>query len=160
MIEYQRNKLHDEIDHLKKACENLEDLKSELEKELKSLRQTNQYLESTNEKFKQELSQLDKCSREIRAKQSNKELQLETINTTLDKELLELKRSSQEKSAEKSRIENQLKKCLDEKKYFSNRVHELSRVGECRLILNNLTREDYSFRLTFIFCALSRKFEL
>ncbi|XP_065213055.1 myosin-2 heavy chain, non muscle-like [Planococcus citri] len=126
LIEHQHQKLHDEINRLKNSCKNLEDLKSELEKELKSLRQTNQHLESTNEKFKKEVSELLKRNEEYQTKQTDRERQLEAINSNLDKELLELKRSSQEKSAEKSHIENQLKKCVDEKKHLSNRVHELS----------------------------------
>lgn len=82
----------------------------------------------------QEISELIKLNHENQYVLTEKEKQLQVANVKFEKEFLELKRTNQEKLAEKSNLENQYKKCLDEKKHLSNRIHELSVVGEYLLL--------------------------
>lgn len=92
---------------------------SKLYNEISALKETCNKLENENASLQKELNESKSIHENIKS-----------INLRLDKELIEFKRSLQENNAEKCENEKMLKKYLDEKKYLSNRIQELSIIGK------------------------------
>jgi chromosome segregation ATPase len=134
---------------LKLIEEELSNLKNKYQKLETDAKRTEKCSPEKLSKFQKEITNLkEECSR-LAMEKNKLTKELEEVRTSYentktafsktDKELLQLRRSQQELLAEKSSRDKELKKYQEEKKYFLNRIQELSIIG--KLVFRSKTIE-------------------